>query len=119
MIISFKIVCLILPGAKRILDQPDQLLDEDDEDSIIRVRPLTPSPSTREVLVTGQGKMTLRMMKNYFKKFGVVEKVTQKGDDKQQFIVTFNNAEGIIKVVVVVAVSYIILYNMFVIKCQN
>ena len=102
-----------MAGAERILEQPEHLLSEDDEDSIIRIRSLAPSASTREVLVTGQGKMTLRMMKNYFKKFGVIEKVIQKGDDKQQFIVTFNNAEGIIKVVVVVDVWYIIQYVNF------
>ena len=86
-----------MADAKRILEQPDHLLDEDDEDSIIRVRPLvTPA---RAVLVTGESKMSARMMRNYFKRFGEVEKVAEQGDDKLQFVVTFTNAEGMCKIV--------------------
>ena len=51
-------------------------------------------PSTKEILVTGESKMSARMMKTYFKKSGKIEKVTEMGDDKLQFVVTFANAEG-------------------------
>ena len=82
-----------MAGAERILEQPERLLDEDDDDSIIRIRPL--ATPTKEILVTGQSKMSARMMKTYFKKFGDIEKVAEKGDDKRQFIVTFANSKGI------------------------
>ena len=71
---------------------PDQFLDEDDEDSVIRVRPLI--IPTREVLVTGESQMSVRMMRNYFKKHGDVVNVMAKGDERRQFIVTFTNAQG-------------------------
>ena len=52
-------------------------------------------PSTKEVIVTGENKMSKRMMRKCFKNFGEVEEVTEKGDDKLQFIVTFTNSEGL------------------------
>ena len=74
------------------MDQPDHYLDEDDEESIIKIRPF--EIPIREILVTGKTKMSVRMMKTYFKKCGDLEKVTEKGKDKLQFIVTFTNVEG-------------------------
>ena len=81
-----------ITDAERILELPDQFLDEDDEDSVIRVRPLI--IPTREVLVTGESQMSVRMMRNYFKKHGDVVNVMAKGDERRQFIVTFTNAQG-------------------------
>ena len=82
----------LLTDAEKILDQPDHCLEEGDEESVIKIR-LFQLP-VREILVTGENKMSARMMKNYFKKHGDVEKVTEKGKDKLQFIVTFVKVEG-------------------------
>ena len=79
--------------AEEILKVSDHYLDDDDdEESVINICRF--ELPTREILVTGKTKMSARSIKSYFKKFGIIERVTAKGDDKRQFIVTFNNAEG-------------------------
>ena len=67
-------------------------LEEGDEQSAVKIR-LFEIP-IREILVTGENKMSVRMMRNYFKKLGDVENISEKGKDKRQFIVTFTNVEG-------------------------
>ena len=86
------ILWCLFTEAEEILKIPDHYLDEDDEESVMKIRRF--ELPIREILVTGKTKMNIRMMKNYFKKFNSFEKVTAKGDDKRHFIITFNNVEG-------------------------
>ena len=44
--------------------------------------------------MTGQTKMSIRMIRHYFRKLGGVENICEKGNDKRHFIVTFTNVEG-------------------------
>ena len=86
------ILWCLFTEAEEILKIPDHYLDEDDEESVMKIRRF--ELPIREILVTGKTNMTIRMMKNYFKKFNSFEKVAAKGDDKRHFIVTFSNAAG-------------------------
>ena len=72
--------------------QPEQLLDETDESSGIKVRQHI--IRTGCVLVTGEKVMNRRQVKGAFKKWGSIDDCCQLGDDRKRYILTFSNYEG-------------------------
>ncbi|XP_067933226.1 uncharacterized protein [Watersipora subatra] len=78
--------------AERILENPRQLLDDDDSSTTITIEQL--SNTIKDVLVIGEKPMTKRMFKKAFKDFGEVENSEIFTPDKLQFIVTFSSAEA-------------------------
>ena len=83
---------IIFTDAQRILANPEQLLDEEDCDSKIKLR-LFHEP-IRELLVSTDKPLNARYIKNCFKKLGELEQCVQASDDRQQFVVTFSNSDG-------------------------
>lgn len=82
---------------ERILAQPEQLLDSQNDDSIIKIR-LAQAPK-RQLLVHSKQKINERMLKKCLNKQQLnnvdVQKygnVTEEGH--QQFLITLDNSEG-------------------------
>ena len=83
---------LLISDVERILEDEQQFLDEDDDESRISIRPFT--PPIKDLLVTGEKFLNVRMVKNFFKKLGDLEHCSKLGDSNTEFIVTFANAQG-------------------------
>ena len=83
---------LLISDVERILEDEQQFLDEDDDESRISIRPFT--PPTKDLLVTAEKSLNARMVKNFFKKHGEIEQCVKVEDSNTQFIVTFVDAQG-------------------------
>ena len=84
----------ILTDAERILKKPEQLLDEDDADSMIKIRAVEPPPPPiRTVHFHSDAKINARMVKKSLKDYEI-ESCEMMDDSKTDIIVTFKDAAG-------------------------
>ena len=76
------------------MEKPEQLLDEDDADSVIKIRAVEPPPPPiRAVHFHCDAKINTRMVKKSLKDYEI-ESCEMMDDSKTDIIVTFKDAAG-------------------------
>ena len=76
------------------MEKPEQLLDEDDADSVIKIRAVEPPPPPiRAVHFHCDVEINTRMVKKSLKDYEI-ESYEMMDDSKTDIIVTFKNAAG-------------------------